>query len=148
MEGLSDIARQGILGALLVAAIMAIGYLYKHGIKFQKECSALQDSRIEDWKEIAETVRANSMVMRDWVAANEQRTRAIEATVRAQELIAETIKSNSTMMATSYQNLAGEVSALSSTIQNETERYSQVIRDATASHRELREAILSRGIKL
>ena len=137
MDGLSDIARQGILGALLVAAIMAIAYLYKHGIKFQKECAILQDNRISDWKEIADTVKANSMVMRDWVSANETRTRAIEATVRAQELTA-----------ASHQNLANEVAALSETIRIETERYSQVIRDATASHRELREAILSRGVKL
>jgi hypothetical protein len=137
MDGLSEVARQGILGALLVAAIMAIAYLYRHSIKFQKECAHLQENRIEDWKEIAETVKANSMVMRDWVSANESRTRAIEATVRAQELAAQ-----------SHQNLADEVSGLSDTIRSETERYSQVIRDATASHRELREAILSRGVKL
>jgi len=137
MEGLSDVAKQGILGTLLVLAILAVIYLYKHGVKFQKECSALQDSRIEDWKEISETVRANSMVMRDWVAANESRTRAIEATVQTQQLAAANL-----------QSLAQEVANLSETIKIETERYSQVVRDATASHRALREAILSQGLKL
>ena len=131
MEGLSEVAKQGILGILLVVAIGAILYLYRHGVRFQKECQKLQDDRISDWKEIAQTVKDNSMVMRDWISANETRTRAIEATVRAQELTA-----------ASQQNLGNEVQNLSVTIKVETERYSTVIKDATQSHREMREAVL------
>jgi hypothetical protein len=131
MEGLSEVARQGILGALLVAAILAIAYLYKHGIKFQKDCQKLQEERVSDWKEIAETVKANSMVMRDWVAANESRTRAIEATVKAQEIVA-----------VAHQNLANEVNRLSSTISTETDRFGEIVRDAAKSNREVREAVL------
>jgi hypothetical protein len=132
MEGLSEVARQGILGALLVAAILAIAYLYKHGIRFQKECAdPPRSDRIGDWKEIAETVKANSMVMRDWVAANESRTRAIEATVKAQEIVA-----------VAHQNLASEVNRLSSTISSETDRFGEIVRDAAKSNREVREAVL------
>jgi hypothetical protein len=131
MEGLSEVARQGVLGALLVAAVLAIAYLYKHGIKFQKECATLQEHRIGDWKEIAETVKANSMVMRDWVAANESRTRAIEATVKAQEIVA-----------VAHQNLANEVNRLATTINTETDRFGEIVRDAAKSNREVREAVL------
>ena len=131
MEGLSEVTKQGILGILLVVAIGAIAYLYRHGVRFQKECQKLQDDRISDWKEIAQTVKDNSMVMRDWISANETRTRAIEATVRAQELTA-----------ASQQNLGNQVENLSVTIKVETERYSTVIKDATQSHREMREAVL------
>src|SRR6476620_3525353 len=131
MEGLSEVAKQGILGVLLVAALGAIAYLYRHGVRFQKECQKLQDDRIADWKEIAQTVKDNSMVMRDWISANETRTRAIEATVRAQELTA-----------ASQQNLGNQVENLAVTIKVETERYSTVIKDATQSHREMREAVL------
>ena len=131
MEGLSEVTKQGILGILLVVAIGAIAYLYRHGVRFQKECQKLQDYRISDWKEIAQTVKDNSMVMRDWISANETRTRAIEATVRAQELTA-----------ASQQNLGNQVENLSVTIKVETERYSTVIKDATQSHREMREAVL------
>jgi hypothetical protein len=131
MEGLSEVAKQGILGVLLVAAIMAIAYLYKHGIRFQKDCQKLQEQRVSDWKEIAETVKANSMVMRDWVAANESRTRAIEATVKAQEIVA-----------VAHQNLANEVNRLATTINTETDRFGEVVRDAAKSNREVREAVL------
>ena len=131
MEGLSEVTKQGILGILLVVAIGAIAYLYRHGVRFQKECQKLQDDRISDWKEIAQTVKDNSMVMRDWISANETRTRAIEATVRAQELTA-----------ASQQNIGNQVENLSVTIKVETERYSTVIKDATQSHREMREAVL------
>ena|SRR6476619_6410971 len=131
MEGLSEVAKQGILGVLLVAALGAILYLYRHGIRFQKECQKLQDDRINDWKEIAQTVKDNSMVMRDWISANEVRTRAIEATVRAQELTA-----------ASQLNLGNQVEGLSGTIKSETDRYSQVIRDAMTSNREMRDAVL------
>ena len=131
MEGLSEVTKQGILGILLVVAIGAIAYLYRHGVRFQKECQKLQDDRISDWKEIAQTVKDNSMVMRDWISANETRTRAIEATVRAQELTA-----------ASQQNLGNQVENLSITIKVETDRYATVIKDATQSHREMREAVL------
>lgn len=131
VSGLSEIAKQGILGILLVVAIGAIIYLYRHGVRFQKECQKLQDDRISDWKEIAQTVKDNSMVMRDWISANETRTRAIEATVRAQELTAQ-----------SQAGLANQVENLSITIKSETDRYSTVIRDLIASDREMREAML------
>jgi hypothetical protein len=131
LEGLSELAKQGILGILLVAAVGAVVYLYHHGVRFQKECQKLQDERINDWKEIAQTIKDNSMVMRDWISANETRTRAIEATARTQEL-----------MAASNQNLGGQVENLASTIRDETERYSQIIRDLTASSREMREAMV------
>jgi hypothetical protein len=131
MEGLSEVAKQGILGILLVAAIGAIIYLYRHGIRFQKDCQKLQEERVSDWKDIAETVKANSMVMRDWVAANESRTRAIEATVRAQEIVA-----------VAHQNLANEVGRLAGTISSETDRFSDIVKDAARSNREVREAVL------
>lgn len=131
MEGLSEVAKQGILGVLLVVAIGAIAYLYRHGIRSQKECQKLQEARTNDWREIASTVKGIELVMRDWISANETRTRAIEATVRAQELTA-----------AAQQNLGNQVENLAGTIKSETERYSVVIRDLTESAREMRESLV------
>ncbi len=142
MEGLSELAKQGILGVLLLAAIGAIAYLYRHGIKFQKECQKLQDNRVSDWREIAQTIKDHSMVMRDWIAANESRNRAIEATVRAQELTAASQDNLAATQERSSQALGRQIENLSGTIKNETERYSVTIRDLTESAREMREALV------
>jgi hypothetical protein len=94
MDQISEIAKQGLLGVLLFLALGTIIFLYKSREK-------LQSSRMDDWKEITKTVEANSLVMREWVVANEGRTRALEATARAQEL-----------SALSHTNLAHEVERL------------------------------------
>jgi hypothetical protein len=60
----TELAKQGLLGFLLVMAIGAIIYLYRN-------CQKLQTDRISDWKEIADVVKANSNSLRDWIAANE-----------------------------------------------------------------------------
>lgn len=118
-DQLSELAKQGLLGFLLVLAIGALIYLYKSREK-------LQAARMADWKEIADRVRENSMATRDWVAANESRTRAIEGNARAVEL-----------SAVSHSNLASEVA-----------RLSESIKEVTQSSREVREALLARGVNL
>lgn len=120
---LSDIAKQGPAWVLLVFAIGVIGYLYR-------SCQKLQTERISDWKEISEIVKANSNSLRDWISANESRTRAIEQTARAQELTA-----------VSATSLANEISQLRETISDRTA-------EAIASNRAMREALLRKGLEL
>jgi hypothetical protein len=122
-DQLSEIAKQGLLGVLLFMAISAIIYLYR-------SCQTIQKDRMGDWKEISEVVKANSNSLRDWIAANEARTRAIEATARAQELTAQ-----------SATTLANEISALRDTINDKTT-------EAIASNRAMREALLRKGLEL
>lgn len=119
----TELAKQGLLGFLLVMAIGAIIYLYRN-------CQKLQTDRISDWKEIADVVKANSNSLRDWIAANESRTRAIEQTARAQELTA-----------VSATSLANEISQLRETISDRTA-------EAIASNRAMREALLRKGLEL
>jgi hypothetical protein len=119
----TELAKQGLLGFLLVMAIGAIIYLYRN-------CQKLQTDRISDWKEIADVVKANSNSLRDWIAANESRTRAIEQTARAQELTA-----------VSATSLANEIAQLRETISDRTA-------EAIASNRAMREALLRKGLEL
>ena len=79
-----------------------------------------------DWKEMAEVVKANSNSLRDWIAANESRTRALEQTSRAQELAA-----------ASHTALAAEIGMLRETIG-----------EAIQSNRNMREALLQKGVHL
>jgi hypothetical protein len=85
---------------------------------------------VADWKEIAETIKANSVVMRDWIAANESRTRAIEANARTQELAA-----------ASLSNLVNELVRLGETVNERTA-------EAIKSNRDMREAVLKIGGQL
>jgi hypothetical protein len=108
-DQISELAKQGILGFLLALTIVAIVYLYK--------------GRLADWKEIGELVRNITATLRDWIAANEARTRAIEANARGQELAASAIT-----------HLATETAALRETI-----------KELSASDREVRETMLKMG---
>lgn len=122
-DQLSELAKQGLLGFLLVIALGAVIYLYRN-------CQKLQTDRISDWKEIADTVKANSIVMRDWISANEARTRAIEANARTQELAA-----------ASLSNLVNELVRLGEMVNQRTG-------EALKSNRDMREAVLQIGGKL
>jgi hypothetical protein len=117
-DQIAELAKQGLLGFLLVMAIGAIVYLYRN-------CQALQKERVADWKEIAEVVKANSNSLRDWIGANEARTRAIEQTARAQELTAQ-----------SATGLASEIGLLRETV-----------KEAMQSNRALKEALIEKGLR-
>lgn len=118
-DQIAELAKQGLLGVLLLCSIGAIIYLYK-------ALAAVQTQRMADWKEISDVVKSNSNSLRDWIAANESRTRALEQTGRAQEL-----------SAASHTALAHEVSLLRDTIG-----------EAIQSNRAVREALLKQGVNL
>jgi hypothetical protein len=72
-DQLAELAKQGLLGVLLLAAISAIAYLYK--------------GRMTDWKEVGEFLRDNTVALRDRSNLDEARIRALEANGRAVELL-------------------------------------------------------------
>jgi hypothetical protein len=119
----ADLAKLGTGWALFVASLGVILFLYKSR-------EALQTARMADWKEIADTIKANSVVMRDWIAANESRTRAIEANARTQELAAAALNS-----------LVNELAQIRETVYERTG-------EALKSNREVREAVLKIGGQL
>jgi hypothetical protein len=122
-DQLAELAKQGLLGFFLVLTLGAVLYLYK-------ALQRLQAARMADWKEIADTIKANSVVMRDWIAANESRTRAIEANARTQELAAAALNS-----------LVNELAQIRETVYERTG-------EALKSNREVREAVLKIGGQL
>jgi hypothetical protein len=119
LDQIGEIARTGLLGVVCVLLLTYIWYLVK-------QLAASQAARIADWKEIAEIVKAQTLVMANWTAANEVRTRAIEGTVRAQEMT------------------AGAITQLANEVRSVGERSVA----ALESNQAMREALLSQGVKL
>jgi hypothetical protein len=120
MEGLYELSKQGPLAALLVVSIGCIAYLFRQLSKEREMCA-------NDWRT---TVAGNSAVIKEWYLANEPRTRALEANVRALELMTGAIDRMSTA-----------VDHLSEVIHSRTE-------EALQSNRNMREALLKKGVDL
>jgi hypothetical protein len=72
-------------GGLPIAllALVVIRYLF-----VEKKNAELQEKLVAAWKENGEQAKNNSEVLANWTAANEARTRALEATIRVSELAA------------------------------------------------------------
>lgn len=115
---LAELAKNGILGSLLILCLWRIFTL-------EKRNSTLMQGRLEDYKEIGVILTQNSVVMSNWTTSNDVRTRALESSARAQEL------SNNTLV-----NLAGEINRLNTT----NERSAQEIQ-------RLREALMQKGFQ-
>jgi hypothetical protein len=121
MEGLAELARTGgPAWALLFAAIGAIVYLFRQLSKEREMCA-------NDWRT---TVAGNTLQMKEWTAANEPRTRALEANVRALEL-----------MTAAIDRLTVAVDQSREVIVSRTD-------EAIQSNRNMREALLKKGVDL
>src|SRR3954466_6329811 len=121
MEGLAELARTGgPAWALLFVAVTAIVYLFRQLSKEREMCA-------NDWRT---TVAGNSAVIKEWYLANEPRTRALEANVRALELI------------------SASVDRLATAIDRNTEVVMVRTEEAIQSHRQMREALLKKGVDL
>jgi hypothetical protein len=121
MEGLAELARTGGPAWVLVfVSVTAIIYLFRQLSKEREMCA-------NDWRT---TVAGNSAVIKEWYLANEPRTRALEANVRALEL-----------MAASTDRLALAVDQLREVVLSRTE-------EAIQSNRNMREALLKKGVDL
>src|SRR3954463_6247278 len=82
MEGLTELARTGGPAWVLVVALVgAVTYLFRQLSKEREMCA-------NDWRT---TVAGNSAVIKEWYLANEPRTRALEANVKALEHIAASV---------------------------------------------------------
>ena len=110
-DQIAELAKQGLLGVLLLAAIGAIIYLYK--------------GRMSDWKEVGQFLRDHTVAMRDWINVNEPRNRALEANVRALELL--------TLEVTSLKN---EIVAFRDVLSDRSA-------EALKSNRDMREVVLA-----
>jgi hypothetical protein len=121
MEGLAELARTGGPAWVLVfLAFTAVVYLFRQLSKEREMCA-------NDWRT---TVAGNSAVIKEWYLANEPRTRALEANVKALEHIA-----------VSVEGLKTSVDQLREVIYVRTE-------EAIQSNRNMREALLKKGVDL
>jgi hypothetical protein len=121
MEQFAELARTGGPGWVVAfVAFTAVVYLFRQLSKEREMCA-------NDWRT---TVAGNSAVIKEWYLANEPRTRALEANVRALELIA-----------TNTAQLALAVDQLREVILARTE-------EAIQSNRNMREALLKKGVDL
>jgi hypothetical protein len=78
-NAINTFAKEGLLGLLLI--LMAVRYLI-----VEKRLAEYQEKLVAAWKENGEQAKSNSEVLANWTAANEARTRALEATIRVSEL--------------------------------------------------------------
>jgi len=76
-DQVAELAKQGLLGLLLVMAIGGIVYLYRQITKERAQC-------MEDFKTV---ISGNTTQLKEQQAGNDARTRALEAHTRAMELM-------------------------------------------------------------
>jgi hypothetical protein len=112
-------ATQGLLGALLI--VMAVRYLF-----VEKRLADVQEKLVEAWKENGEQAKNTGEVLANWTAANESRTRALEATIRVSEL-----------SAAAQQELSRNI-----------ERLAIASEQSTRSIQGVREALLRKGVDI
>lgn len=127
-EPLDIITTQGgVLGALLVVAFAAIAFLAHQLIKTNNT----------NTKDIARIAENDAAVLASWTAANEARTRTLEASVRSQELAtAANVALTSAVVA-----LRDDIKSFTGALRDDT-------KVLTAEVRQLREAYLTRGGRL
>lgn len=121
---LFELGKQGPAWVLLLATVPAlcavIAILYRQLTKERETCS-------NDWRTV---VAGNTLQMKEWSAANEPRTRALEANVRALDL-----------MTVAINQLTAEIA------QNREVMLARA-EEAIQSNRNMREALLKKGVDL
>lgn len=120
----------GVLGVVSLLLAVSVVILAKKVISLFEsrigDAEARNEERIKDWRELSAAYQANTQAFGAWTASNEVRTRAIEASVAAQQ--ASTV---------AIQNLVASIALLH-------EDHGKL----HAALQSVREAILSKGGKL
>lgn len=126
----STIAQTGLLGCLLIVAGVGIVVLFR-------QMNAQAKTNATDLKDVVQRVSDIAtnigVVLANWISSNEARTRAFELSVQNQQL---TIAAQNALLE-KVKDLREDVGILRTDIG-----------DLKAENRQLREAILQRGVKL
>lgn len=88
-QQVATIAQYGLLGATTILLSVAVVVLIRKLISLfesrVKDAEARGVERVNDWRELKDVIAANTQAWSAWTTSNEARTRAIEASVAAQQ---------------------------------------------------------------
>jgi hypothetical protein len=84
------ILNQGVLGALTLILMAALGWLYWKGSRKDREKDEIDqaEARVKDWQKIGEIAETTATAMANWNTNSEARYRLLEESVRSQQLLA------------------------------------------------------------